>query len=123
MTDQRRYLLRLISVLSLVFAAALYSSCAASPTPVQVAQATNTAIPATATSTPVPPTDTPAPPTATATRVPPTETPTPVPPTATPTMTPTPSSENCIACHTDQAKLEELAVDKTVQSEETEGEG
>jgi hypothetical protein len=28
-----------------------------------------------------------------------------------------------VACHTDQAKLEKLAVDKTTTSEETEGEG
>jgi hypothetical protein len=50
-------------------------------------------------------------------------TPTPLPPTDTPTPTPLPSADNCVACHTDQAKLKELAVDKTVESEETEGEG
>jgi mono/diheme cytochrome c family protein len=55
--------------------------------------------------------------------VPATATATPSPPTATPTPTSLPSAENCIACHTDQAKLEALAVDKTQKSEETEGEG
>jgi hypothetical protein len=34
-----------------------------------------------------------------------------------------PSADNCIACHTDQGLLAEIAVDKTVKSEETEGEG
>ena len=107
------------------------SGCQASPAATAVAQATATSVPPTV--TPVPATETPVPPTATSvppteTPVPPTETPvppteTPEPPTATPTHTPVPSSENCVACHTDQAKLEELAVDKTVHSEETEGEG
>jgi hypothetical protein len=50
-------------------------------------------------------------------------TPTPAPPTNTPTPTPIPSADNCVDCHTDQAKLEQLAVDKTAHSEETEGEG
>jgi hypothetical protein len=34
-----------------------------------------------------------------------------------------PSADNCVACHTDQALLEEMAVDQTLKSEETEGEG
>ena len=111
------YGLALVSAL-----AVLTSGCQATPTAVAVSQATNTSVP---TSTPVPPTSTAVPATATATStptpVPPTSTP--APPTATPTPTPLPSAENCVACHTDQAKLEELAVDKTVKSEETEGEG
>jgi hypothetical protein len=64
---------------------------------------------------------TPVPPTATATPVPPTSTP--LPPTNTPAPTAIPSADNCVACHTDQAALEKLAVDKAVESEETEGEG
>ena len=36
----------------------------------------------------------------------------------------TPSSDNCIACHTDKEKLKELAVEpEKVKSEEAEGEG
>jgi mono/diheme cytochrome c family protein len=33
------------------------------------------------------------------------------------------SSENCIACHTDEAILQGLAEDKDVKSEATSGEG
>lgn len=44
-------------------------------------------------------------------------------PTAAPSATLVASDENCIACHTSQAKLEELAVSTTVKSEETSGEG
>ncbi len=47
--------------------------------------------------------------------------------TTEPTVTSSPianqSSENCVACHTAQAKLQELAVDKTAKSEATSGEG
>ena len=79
--------------------------------------------------TPVPPTDTPEPPSPTP--VPATDTPEPPSPTPpTPTDTPEPtvdvssvSSENCVTCHTDQATLEALAVEKEVKSEATSGEG
>jgi hypothetical protein len=84
-------------------------------------QPTDTPVPAT--DTPVPPTDTLVSPTDTP--IPPTDTPVPT-PTDTPpppTATPVPSADNCMACHTDQALLQEIAVDKTVKSEETEGEG
>ena len=65
--------------------------------------------------TAIPPTEAPvaAP---TATTAPPTRAPTPVPATAK-------SADNCITCHTEQAVLEKMAVDKTVASAETEGEG
>jgi hypothetical protein len=123
----QRYIVCSLALTFLI--AVLGSGCQATPTPVPVVQATNTSVP---TSTPLPPTATPTPipPTATQTPVPPTATPTPVPPTPTPmpptptsTPTPLPSAENCVACHTDQAKLEAMAVDKTVTSDETEGEG
>jgi len=103
-----------------------------------------TAIPPT--ETPVPPSPTPAPPTDTA--VPASSTPAPVEDTATPepedTATPEPEdtataeaedtptpeeaeavagSDNCIACHTSQETLQALAVDTTVESEATSGEG
>ena len=58
------------------------------------------------------------------TEVPPS--PTPIPPTAvsTPTEPPSPaSSESCVACHTDQATLQQLAVVQEVKSEATSGEG
>jgi mono/diheme cytochrome c family protein len=74
------------------------------------------------TDTPLPPTDTPLPPTDTP--VPPTDTP--VPPTNTPlppTPTPVLSADNCVACHTDEATLQALAVEKEVKSAETSGEG
>jgi hypothetical protein len=124
--------LRLILAISLVVLGIAATGCGSTPSPAAIAQATNTVAPATSTFTAVPPTATatPVPPTATATEVPPTATATPVPPTATPlppTPTPTPSAipsaDNCVACHTDQAALEKLAEDKTVESEETEGEG
>ena len=79
------------------------------------------------TETPVPPSPTPAPPTDTPsptdTAVP--ATPTPVPPQDTPTPEAEVSagSENCVACHTSQETLQALAVDKTVESEATSGEG
>lgn len=44
-------------------------------------------------------------------------------PTIAPSATLVVSDENCVACHTSQAKLEELAVSTTVKSEETSGEG
>jgi hypothetical protein len=44
-----------------------------------------------------------------------------VPPTPTPTVPA--SAESCVACHTDGELLKRIAVDKTVKSEETEGEG
>jgi outer membrane biosynthesis protein TonB len=130
--DIHHPLCRLFLAIGLVALGIISSGCGSTPTPEAVAQATNTPIPPTATATPVPPTatatpvpstetPTPVPPTATATPVPPT--PTPLPPTNTPTPTPIPSADNCVDCHTDQAKLEELAVDKTAKSEETEGEG
>jgi hypothetical protein len=79
------------------------------------------------TETPVPPSPTPAPPTDTPS---PTDTlvpasPTPVPPKDTPTPEAEVSvgSENCVACHTSQETLQALAVDKTVTSEATSGEG
>lgn len=91
------------------------------PTATVAMQPTDTSMPPTdtpspPTETPVPPTDTPAPSTDTPV---PTPTDTPVPPTP----TPLPNADNCIVCHTDQDLLKEIAVDKTVKSEETEGEG
>jgi outer membrane biosynthesis protein TonB len=102
-----------------------------------------TAIPPTETK--VPPSPTPAPPTDTAVPASPTaepeDTATPEPEdTATPepedTATPEPEdtptpeaeeatagSDNCIACHTSQETLQALAVDTTVESEATSGEG
>jgi mono/diheme cytochrome c family protein len=44
-------------------------------------------------------------------------------PTTAPSATVVASDENCIACHTSQSQLEELAVNTTVKSEETSGEG
>ena len=113
----QRYLV--CSLLLIAVLAMSVCGCQGTPSPV-AAVATATQMPPTSTSepptaTPVPPTSTPEPPTATP--VPPTSTPEP------PTATPIPSAENCVACHADQAKLEELAVDKTAHSEETEGEG
>jgi hypothetical protein len=134
--DPAHLLYRLFLLTGLIALCIVAAGCGATPTPAAVAQATNAPLSATATppatETPVPPTTTatsvpptqtatPVPPTATATPVPPT--PTPLPPTDTPAPTPIPSADNCVACHTDQAKMEELAVDKGRKSEETEGEG
>ena len=95
-----------------------------------------TAVPPT--ETPIPPSPTPAPPTDTAvpaspTAIPVEDTATPEPEdTAVPEVedTPTPEeddavagSDNCIACHTSQETLQALAVDTTVESEATSGEG
>jgi hypothetical protein len=52
--------------------------------------------------------------------------PTPVPPEDTPTPeaeAASASSDSCIGCHTSQETLQALAVDKTVKSEATSGEG
>ncbi|TEU18995.1 MAG: hypothetical protein E3J21_04850 [Anaerolineales bacterium] len=106
--NKRTAWLALVGLLLLI-AGVLSGGCAPTPTPIVAVPPTDTVAPP-ATPTPVPPTDTPAPPT-----------PTPVPPTATPT--PVPSADNCVACHADQGLLEEIAVDKTAKSEETEGEG
>jgi outer membrane biosynthesis protein TonB len=132
MRMSRCHVCRPMLAIGLVALGILVAGCGATPTPAAVALATDTLAPATATptsvppeatATPVPPTETPTPvpPTATATPVPPTATP--LPPTDTPVPTPIPSADNCVACLTDQARLEELAVDKTAKSEETEGEG
>ena len=127
-TDTLRPFCRLFLAIGLIALGIAAVGCSSTPTPVAVAQATHTPppatatpVPPTATATPVPPTATPSPvpPTATATPVPPT----PLPPTNTPAPTAIPNADNCVACHTDQAKLEALAVDKTVKSAETEGEG
>jgi hypothetical protein len=106
--NERTALMALASLL-LLMVGVLSGGCAPTPTPIAAVPPTDTVAPP-ATPTPAQPTDTPVPPTPTA-----------VPPTATPT--PIPSADNCIACHTDQGLLEEIAVDKTVKSEETEGEG
>ena len=130
MNRMHKLIASVTGLLTLLFA--LSGGCQSQEaTPVAEVQATNTSVPPTATAvpptaTPVPPTSTPEPPTATP--VPPTATPvpptaTPAPPTATPTPTPLPSADNCVACHTDQGLLKELAVDQTKTSEETEGEG
>ena len=137
--DAVRPLCRLFLAIGLIVLGIVATGCGSTPTPAAVAQATHTPVPPpatatpvppTATATPVPPTETPSPPPATATPVPPTATatpkpptPTPLPPTNTPAPTAIPSADNCVACHTDQAKLEELAVDKSAKSAETEGEG
>ena len=123
-----KHLQRLLLMGLLFVVGSLAAGCAGSepatpvpPTATVAVQPTDTPLPPT--DTPVPPTDTPVPPTDTP--VPPTDTPVPT-PTDTPlppTATPMPSADNCIACHTDQGLLEEIAVDKTVKSEETEGEG
>ncbi len=99
----------------------------APPQPTEPEEPTDTPVPPS--STPVPPTNTPVPPSPT--RIPATDTPEPPSPTPPPpTDTPEPtvdvssvSSENCVSCHTDQATLEALAVEKEVKSEATSGEG
>jgi hypothetical protein len=128
--DAVRPLCRLLLAIALIVLGIAATGCGSTPTPAAVVQATNAPLSATATPPPPPATATPVPPTATATPVPPTATATPVPPTPTslpptntPTPTPLPSADNCVACHTDEAKLKELAVDKTAKSTETEGEG
>jgi hypothetical protein len=113
--NERTTLLALVSLL-LLMVGVLSGGCGPTPTPIAAVPPTDT-VALSATPTPVPPTATLAPPTDTP--VPPT--PSPIPPTDTPT--PIPSADNCIACHTDQGLLEEIAVDKTAKSEETEGEG
>lgn len=132
---------RLIPIVALVALALIAGGCRSTPTPIPIVDIPNTPVPPTATPMSAPPTDTatPVPPTATSTPAPPVSTATPVPstPTATPvpstptlappaatsTPTPVPSADNCVACHTDQGLLEEIAEDKTQKSEETEGEG
>ncbi len=142
----------IVWVLILAATALGVKACAGStpsvePTEVAVLPPTTTPIPPLPTS--VPATDTPEPPPATATLVPPTTTateppasPTAVPEEDTPTPEPEPSatpedeatatpedeavaddSGNCVGCHTSQETLEELAVDTTVESEATSGEG
>lgn len=106
--NERTALLALVGLL-LLTAGMLSGGCAPTPTPIAAVPPTDTVAPP-ATPTPAPPTDTPVPPS-----------PTPVP--ATPIPTQVPSADNCIACHTDGATLQELAEEKEVKSEETEGEG
>lgn len=94
---------------------------AATPAPATVSQVP-TAAPAVPTETAVPPTDTPAPtatlaptdtpaPTATATEAP------------TPTAVPIPDASNCVACHTNEATLQQLAKAEEPTEELSEGEG
>lgn len=93
----------------------------AAPAPTTVAQAPTTA-PVVPTDTAVPPTNTPAPtatlaptdtpaPTATATEAP------------TPTAVPIPDASNCVACHTNEATLQQLAKAEEPTEELSEGEG
>lgn len=100
----------------LLAGALLLAACgAATPAPATVTQAptaapmvpTDTAVPPTAT---LAPTDTPAP-TATATEAP------------TPTAVPIPDASNCVACHTNEATLRQLAKAKEPTEELSEGEG
>jgi hypothetical protein len=99
----------------------------ASPQSTEPEESTDTPVPPSP--TPVPPTNTPVPPSPTpipATDTPEPPSPTPPPPTDTPEPTvdvSSASSENCVTCHTDQATLETLAVEKEVKSEATSGEG
>jgi mono/diheme cytochrome c family protein len=139
--------LLILAVTALGVKACAGSKPSVEPTAVAVLPPTTTPIPPLPTS--VPATDTPEPPPATATLVPPTATatevpasPTPVPEEDTPTPEPKPTappeeeaiatpedeavagdSGNCVGCHTSQETLEALAVDKTVESEATSGEG
>lgn len=116
---------RTTGVLGLVLIGALLLvACGGGATtlaPATVAQAP-TAAPAAATDTAVPPTDTPAPtatlaptdtpaPTATATEAP------------TPTAVPIPDASNCVACHTDEATLQQLAKAEEPTEKLSEGEG
>lgn len=101
----------------------LLAACggAATPAPATVTQAP-TAAPMVPTDTAVPPTNTPAPtatlaptdtpaPTATATEAP------------TPTAVPIPDASNCVACHTNEATLQQLAKAEEPAEKLSEGEG
>lgn len=110
----------------LVLAAMIVSGCGGgvAPAPTQVAQVQPTAAPPEPTATTAP---TDAPPTATlvptATTAP-TDTPAPA-PTEEPTATPVVIADatNCIKCHTDEATLQELAVEEPPAESLSEGEG
>jgi mono/diheme cytochrome c family protein len=116
--------LTLLALLALAFVVAGCGSAA--PTPAQVAIAPTEA-PAQVEPTVVPPTVVPptatVEPTATAA---PTDTPAPTEePTQEPTAAPAAVADatNCIACHTDEAKLQELAVEEAPAETLSEGEG
>jgi mono/diheme cytochrome c family protein len=116
--------LLLLALLALAFVVA---GCGSTPqAPVQVAQAP-IETPAQPAPTAPPPTNTAVPPTATleptATKAP-TDTPAPTPteePTATPAVVA--DASNCVTCHTDEAALQELAVEEAPQESLSEGEG
>jgi len=113
----------------LLLVALLVAGCGGEPTAAPTEVAAKPVEP-TAAPTEPPPTDEPTepPPTAEPTEPPATPTPEPTepPPTATPTEEPTPEPIDdtaCIACHTDEATLQALAVEPEETESLSEGEG
>lgn len=100
--------LAVIALLALVA-----SGCAPAPTEIAAAPPTTVVATAAPTDTPTPPPEEEQP-----------DNPTPVSaPTPVETPTPAPSADNCVDCHTNAELLQQLAVEKVVESELGSGEG